>query len=324
MKKKCFLNLFIPFLLASCSSNEIENPLENEAKNRAIDNSEFVTLMSGAIVEKWNDSYLYLGDILLSDEQFELLDETGSIFHSTENKELHQVNDENIIPIYPETGMSNYYLTTSTSKAVGKHPYQNMFWSMLRFTFHRDLTNSQRQSILSAMAYMESLTNIRFYNATGEPTRDTQYGFDYPYVEFTPSNRNNSYVGRIGGKQILNLFNFDRGTITHEICHALGMFHEQSRVDRDNYVTINYNNIHPDNQHNFRKETANYYMIGNFDFNSIMLYGPYDFSIDYSKPTITKKNGSTYVQNRSSLSDLDRRFINTFYLPYIARKDVLS
>jgi len=32
-------------------------------------------------------------------------------------------------------------------------------------------------------------------------------------------------------------------TVQHEIMHALGIYHEQSRTDRDDYVTIELQNV---------------------------------------------------------------------------------
>jgi hypothetical protein len=321
MSKKFLWGLISLMLLTACSSDEPDGN-KKQTDNVNVTTPELITLKSGVVVEKWNNSYLYQGDILLSEAQFKLLDETGSAFPEVTKEEFIQANKDTGIPVYPLTGMSAYPEKNNT-KAVGRNPNQNMFWSMLRYTFHKDLSPYQRQRISDAISYIERLTNVRFYNATNEPVRDPQYGFDYPYVEFTPSDKNNSPVGRIGKKQVLNLVNFDRGTITHEICHALGLFHEQSRADRDSYVTVNYNNIKKEDHHNFNKETRNYYMIGGFDFNSIMLYGSYDFAIDRSKPTMTKKDGSTFTDNYS-LSDMDRMFLNRFYLPYIARKDVCA
>lgn len=56
-----------------------------------------------------------------------------------------------------------------------------------------------------------------------------------------------SYIGRIGGEQKLNLqipgCVIRKGTAVHEIMHAVGFWHEHTRDDRDDYVTINFNNI---------------------------------------------------------------------------------
>ena len=53
-----------------------------------------------------------------------------------------------------------------------------------------------------ALRHWEANTNVRFYNATGQPTRDETYNIDYPYIYFCNGTGNNSYVGRIGGKQV--------------------------------------------------------------------------------------------------------------------------
>ena len=52
-------------------------------------------------------------------------------------------------------------------------------------------------------------------------------------------------IGRQGGKQQISLGRGCgyKGVAIHEMMHALGFYHEQSRLDRDNYSTINWNNI---------------------------------------------------------------------------------
>lgn len=58
-----------------------------------------------------------------------------------------------------------------------------------------------------------------------------------------------SYVGRIGGRQQISIRNKGcavKGIVEHEIFHALGRFHEQSRPDRNYYIDIDSSNITPD------------------------------------------------------------------------------
>jgi hypothetical protein len=56
--------------------------------------------------------------------------------------------------------------------------------------------------------------------------------------------------------------------MTHELGHALGLFHEQSRPDRDDYVTVLTNNINPAAIPNFDKSSSD----------DVQTYGiPYDY-----------------------------------------------
>ena len=56
-----------------------------------------------------------------------------------------------------------------------------------------------------------------------------------------------SYLGMRGGKQRISIGREceHKGIIQHEILHALGRIHEQSRPDRDQYVTIYYQHVEP-------------------------------------------------------------------------------
>ena len=49
----------------------------------------------------------------------------------------------------------------------------------------------------------------------------------------------------VGGRQAVNIGRGCeyKGIVQHEILHALGRAHEQSRPDRNRYVIINTNNI---------------------------------------------------------------------------------
>ena len=56
-----------------------------------------------------------------------------------------------------------------------------------------------------------------------------------------------SAIGRQGGKQRISVGEGCeyKGTVMHEMMHALGFFHEQSRTDRDDYVMVLWWNVEP-------------------------------------------------------------------------------
>ncbi len=53
-------------------------------------------------------------------------------------------------------------------------------------------------------------------------------------------------------------------------------------------------------------------MYGDFDFNSIMLYDSYAFS-NNGEATMTKKDGTTFEENRTKLSNNDIQYIQYLY-----------
>ncbi|KAF7992606.1 hypothetical protein HCN44_004950 [Aphidius gifuensis] len=133
-----------------------------------------------------------------------------------------------------------------------------------------------------------------------------------------------SYVGKIGGPQSVNLQPPDERSVNclgneyntvHELMHTLGIFHEQARADRDNFVDIHYENIMPGHLFDFNKQSLeNTTYSYEYDYQSIMHYGSYSFSIDPKrKPTITSKIPGIIVGQRENMTITDCLKVNKLY-----------
>lgn len=174
--------------------------------------------------------------------------------------------------------------------------------------------HEDEEDVIAAINYMNALEAINITMIDNSILNSDNY------IEFVDTRDGcNSRIGMIGGRQEINTVSVcSFGTTVHEIIHALGFLHEQSRNDRDTYVTINEDNIEDGRSNNFDKYDFGQ-DIGPYDYNSIMHYRANAFSkstdINTISINIPPGTSSTTIGQRDSLSEGDIKGINRLY-PY--------
>lgn len=143
------------------------------------------------------------------------------------------------------------------------------------YAFDSTVSAANQSAFVQACHDWEQVANVHFTPRTTETN----------YVLVHSQQYNNSYVGMIGGPQDINLYNFNyEFIIAHEIGHALGLIHEHERSDRDTYITVNRTNVTSGMESNFDIVPGSLNQ-GNYDFDSVMHYGPTAFSSN-GQPTM--------------------------------------
>lgn len=126
---------------------------------------------------------------------------------------------------------------------------------------------------------------ISQFNATFSNIQFVAYTAQTDYVNFyfNPSDFSGeceAVVGRAGGEQqVEGSGTCTIATILHEMGHTIGLWHEQSRPDRNTYVSVNYDNLIKGSISNFNQIYDNAQTFGTlFDYASIMEYPAFSFS----------------------------------------------
>ncbi|MDB6064201.1 MAG: Peptidase astacin [Pedosphaera sp.] len=121
--------------------------------------------------------------------------------------------------------------------------------------------------------------------------RWTDTGADITFIPRTTEVEYVNFTGKTDAGNNTSLVGFQKGVRTdinitafwwrqaewmpaHELGHALGFFHEHSRWDRDDYITVHYENIKPGRQSDYDWVPRTNWIVSStaYDYRSIMHY----------------------------------------------------
>uniref|UniRef100_A0A3Q3FVY3 Metalloendopeptidase n=1 Tax=Kryptolebias marmoratus TaxID=37003 RepID=A0A3Q3FVY3_KRYMA len=202
-----------------------------------------------------------------------------------------------------------YLLQAPNRKRSTTHDGDKLWPTTVPYVLDNDLEMNAKGIILRAFDQFRIKSCIDF------KTQDLE---DY-YLSFQKLEWCYSYVGRefTNGQNLSIGIGCDSLVIVeHEILHALGFHHEQSRYDRDDYVKIVLDNILKGHEYNFDtigSENSTTHGVP-YDYWSVMHYGKYAFSNGNGSTVITiDPKYQDVIGQKLGMSPRDVQELNLLY-----------
>jgi len=237
-----------------------------------------------------------------------------------EQKRLLQETSIDHLDHYKVEGTSDEEGAKERGGIVG-HPSLRWPDNTLSYEIDSSVVGEEKQKVLDTLAGLQTKLDgcITFQEASSG---------NRVLVQKPSTVSCSSSVGHTGREtQTLNLGSaswggcYNTGIIEHEFLHALGVWHQQSRSDRDEYVKINEDNVIDGRGHNFDRYTPS--LINHFnlpyDFGSVMHYGGTAFGKEDANgrrmTTIETLDPSkqSLIGQRGGVSELDIKLVKEMY-----------
>ncbi|KAG7223974.1 hypothetical protein INR49_015231, partial [Caranx melampygus] len=249
----------------------------------------------------------FLGDIALDEDDLRMFKEAQSSEDEPQTIQTNQTDSANRSTSSDESVRSKRSVDKllRLRRAATSRPERVWPDGIIPYAISGNFSGSQRAIFRQAMRHWEKHTCVTFIERTTEES----------YIVFTyrPCGCC-SYVGRRGGgPQAISIGkNCDKfGIVVHELGHVIGFWHEHTRPDRDEHVSIIRDNIQPGQEYNFLKmEPGEVDSLGEvYDFGSIMHYARNTFSrgvfLDTILPRYDVSGARPVIGQRTRLSKGD-------------------
>ncbi|XP_053617296.1 uncharacterized protein LOC128679227 [Plodia interpunctella] len=175
------------------------------------------------------------------------------------------------------------------------------------------------QKITKAFDYFERATCIRLQRLKDRPTdkkslKEVEWLYITNPLGIRQCVHSNSIKVNKGVQMVV--FGYDcltQGEIVHEVMHILGFSHEHTRPDRDEHITVLWNNIKPGYKHYFDIKSIGTLTNLPYDYSSILHYPPRAFSRNGQYTLLADKNEGAKLGQRKGLSELDVEKVTMIY-----------